>query len=176
MSVVRFSILLALATLFVMPVAAADTAPPPDPSGVVAETIATWEQATANRSDCIGDVTVRLASLDSGYGEYRTREALVVVERSLDGEGLKAALAHELAHHVFVSCHLSEDATFTADFYAAQGIPASHGWYDYSAGWIETPAELFAEAMTHHMIGRSASGVAFSDRALGVVADWLAAG
>jgi hypothetical protein len=175
-SLVRFSILCAIAILIAMPVAAAETGSGPGPLGAAAgPIIASWQEATAERAGCVGDVSIRVEELDDRLGEYRAQEALVVVSSHVPSSRLPHVLIHELSHHIFVSCGLIEDVEFTTAFYAAQRIPTDRGWFDYSSGWAETPAELFAEAVTELLLGVPAPDVTIHPETLAVVANWLSA-
>jgi hypothetical protein len=150
----------------------ADAAPPgvADAVGVAA---ARWEASLAGRSGCLRPVTISFEDLDARRGEYRTREARVVVDIAVSVSDAPRVVTHELAHHAFIACGGYVDETLTAAFYSAQGLPLEREWFDYSAGWDANPAELFAEAMTAVIDGATAHGVAVTNAAKSVVQAWM---
>ncbi len=141
---------------------------------VVSETVATWEANLGARRTCSAGVVVVFEDLPDRRGEYRPGSRTVVVDVGRPLDALPATVSHELAHHTFLACGAFADPDLTERFYAAQGLPASRGWFDYGAGWAATPAEQFAETLALATTGRAEGGIRITDTARRVVAAWLA--
>jgi hypothetical protein len=150
-----------------------ETAPDPGVFSAVEAAARRWENALTARSSCLGTVTVAFEDLPSRRGEYRTREARVVIDVEVPAAEAPLVAGHELAHHAFVACGGYADPALAAAFYAAQGLPPDREWFDYSAGWSQTPAELFAEAMAVTLEGTTAHGTTITPAAVDVVARWM---
>lgn len=171
-----------LAMMMLLPALPADAdfivdadAAPPGVADAVSAAASRWEAALSGRSGCLRSVTISFEDLDSRRGEYRTREARVVIDVAVPVSDAPRVVTHELAHHAFVACGGYVDESLASAFYAAQGLPADRGWFDYSAGWEQNPAELFAEAMTAVIDGGTAHGVVVTSAAKTVVMAWMAA-
>jgi len=115
-----------------------------------------------------------LEPLPDRRGEYRTDTDQVVIDPDDGIDGMAGVVTHELAHHLFLACGAFADADFTAAFYAAQGLPRDRHWFDYSAGWSETPAEHFAEAVAVVIASSGEGGIAVTPEAVDIVTRWLA--
>lgn len=134
---------------------------------------ARWWQSLSGRSGCVSAVSVVFEDLPARKGEYRTRAAAVVIDTGVPVSELARVAVHELAHHAFVSCGAYGDRDLKSAFYAAVGIPSDREWFDYTAGWSATPAELFAEAVTVVVEGASAHGLALNQAGVDVVRSWM---
>lgn len=175
MPVTRMSIVCAVLTLVTMPLPAAARPPDVRPGqGGLERAVAAWQSALSAHAGCIGTVAVRFDTLDGRRGEYRSSEHAVVIDHRVRPSEIPALAVHQLGHHVFESCGLFDEGGLTTAFYRAQGIPAGRGWFDDSRGWSSTPAELFAEALTIVVLGRSSTDARPEDAAVEVVARWAA--
>ncbi len=87
---------------------------------------------------------------------------------------MDAIVVHELSHHTFLACGAFADSDFGAAFYASQGLPEDRDWFDYTAGWVGSPAEHFAEAMAITISGSVEGGIAIGSETTAVVSRWLA--
>jgi len=132
------------------PVAYADTT---EAETVVAQAYEQWNSNLGVRKTCSSGVSVIFEELSGRRGEYRTATGEVVIDPTDSADGMAAIVAHELSHHTFLACGVFADREFTEAFYAAQGLPFGRDWFDYSAGWTQTPAEHFAEAMATVIVG-----------------------
>ena len=156
-------------------VASAETlSVPSEIQTVVDAAYADWHGSLGARQECSSGVSIVYDELPGRRGEYRTDSAQVVIDPNDSVAGMAAIVVHELSHHTFLACGAFADPDLTDAFYAAQGIPADRGWFDYSAGWSQTPAEHFAESMAV-AIGASGEGaVAVSQEAVTLLTRWLA--
>lgn len=171
------SILCASLVLLAMPVSAdtVERVPPASTrSAAVASAVDAWQDTVEAHSQCLGTVAIRFEDLPGRRGEYRTSEAVVIVDEHTPEPEVGFVVVHELAHHVFIACRLWEDDAFRRAFYDAAGLPVDRSWFDYSSGWHETPAEVFAEAVTAIVLGRTAHGIDVSAPVLGITEMWLA--
>lgn len=148
---------------------------PPESASAAEAAVSEWAAFLVARSGCLGDVGIRFEQLDGRRGEYRTRTQMVAIDPDVPVEQVRRVAVHELAHHAMLACGLYADPAFTSAFYAAAGLPASRGWFDYSAGWESTPAEVLAEAVTQAVTGAPAHGVVSGPGTLAVVTAWAAA-
>ncbi len=151
-----------------------------DPSGgpaggaaVVEEAVDAWERAFAGRRECIEPASVGFERMSGRRGEYRILERRVVLNPNRAVGTMGYTVIHELSHHAMISCELWLDEDFTAAFFAAQDIPSDRGWYDYSAGWGQAPAEQFAEAAVVVVQGWSNGSAPVTTAGVGVVRAWL---
>lgn len=179
MRAIGMSILATLLLFPALPAGATVSVQSDAPSAAVADAVGSaasrWERALSARAGCVGSVSITFEDLNARRGEYRTREAKVVIDIAVSASEAPRVAIHELAHHAFVACGGYADASLTSAFYAAQGLPENRGWFDYSAGWAATPAELFAEAMTAVIDGGTAHGVSVTSAAREVVSRWMKA-
>mgnify|MGYP001817955659 CR=1 FL=1 len=147
---------------------------PPEIQSVVDAAYADWQGSLGARQECSSGVSLVYDELPGRRGEYRTDSAQVVIDPTDSVAGMAAIVVHELSHHTFLACGVFADTDLSAAFYAAQGIPADRGWFDYSRGWSETPAEHFAEALAV-TIGSSGEGdVVVGEETVTLLARWLA--
>lgn len=154
--------------------ASADTpSVPSEIQSVVDAAHAEWQSGLGARRECSSGASIVFEEIDGRRGEYRTGSAEVVIDPTDDVAGIESIVVHELSHHTFLSCGVFADAEFTTAFYAAQGLPAARGWFDYSGGWSATPAEHFAEAMAVTIAGFGEGGIAVSADARAIVSRWL---
>ncbi len=131
-----------------------------------------WQSALSSRGDCLGTASITFGQLSGRKGEYDTRSAAVTIDPDVDPSEVAAVVVHELSHHAHLRCGAYADDSLKAAFYAAQGLPPERGWFDYSSGWGQTPAEVFAEALTMVTLGTSSHGVAVKSAAVEVVRSW----
>ena len=168
-----------LASLIALPAQAGSTSV--DASGasaeaaaVVEDAVTAFKSALASRVDCMGSGSVVFESIPGRMGEYRTTEAVVVVNPDRDIETMAATVYHEMAHHLMMMCRVHRDSDFTAAFFAAQDISLGRGWFDDSAGWAATPAEQFADAVVLIVLGSTDGRIQISPEAIEAVRSWIA--
>lgn len=146
---------------------------PSDVSPIVDAGYAEWQSSLGARQECSTGVSIVFDRLEGRRGEYRVADAVVVIDPFDSVAGLEAVVVHELSHHTFLACGAFADDVFKDAFYAAQDIPVDRGWFDYSHGWSQTPAEQFAEVMATAVVGSSEGGIAVSGDAVSLVTRWL---
>lgn len=134
-----------------------------------------WRSALFARVDCLGTASITFGQLSGRKGEYNTRSGVVTIDPDVDAADVVAVVIHELAHHAHLRCGGYSDPALAAAFNAAQGLPIDRGWFDYSAGWGQTPAEVFAEAVTVVVLGSSGHGISVTPAALDLVSRWMQA-
>lgn len=132
-----------------------------------------WQSALSSRGGCLGAASITFGHLSGRKGEYDTRTGVVTIDPDVSAEEVVTVVIHELAHHAHLRCGAYANQEFTRAFYGAQGIPADRAWFDYSAGWSATPAEIFAEAVTMVVTNSTAHGVGVTGDALAVVDAWM---
>lgn len=132
-----------------------------------------WQSALSSRGGCLGAASITFGHLSGRKGEYNTRTGVVTIDPDVSPEEVVGVVIHELAHHAHLRCGAYANQEFTRAFYQAQGIPAERAWFDYSAGWSATPAEIFAEALTMVVTNSTAHGVAVTAEARAVVDAWM---
>ena len=147
---------------------------PTQTQDAVAHAQQVWQDGLGSREACSSGVSMAFEALDGRRGEYRTREAEVVIDPTADSAGIESIVVHELSHHTFLACGAFADADLKDAFYASQGIPQGRDWFDYSHGWANTPAEHFAEAMAVILWGSGEGGIAVGPETQGIIARWLA--
>lgn len=144
----------------------------------------TWDQFLAvfqARSDCFGDVTLRVTkTLDSRAG-YDPETATATVRVPATAAILQDALVHEWAHHIEFQCEDHEE--LRPAFLAAQGLPPDTAWRpdippaDIPASmWPDIPSEQYAEATIILVLGRRqiTTGVRVKPEAVRVIGEWAA--
>jgi hypothetical protein len=132
-----------------------------------------WQSALSSRGGCLGAASITFGHLSGRKGEYNTRTGVVTIDPDVSPEEVVSVAIHELAHHAHLRCGAYANQEFTRAFYLAQGLPADRAWFDYSAGWSATPAEIFAEAVTMVVTNSTAHGVAVTAEARAVVEAWM---
>lgn len=132
-----------------------------------------WQSALSSRGGCLGAASITFGHLSGRKGEYNTRTGVVTIDPDVSPEEVVTVAIHELSHHAHLRCGAYANQEFTSAFYAAQGIPVERAWFDYSAGWAATPAEIFAEAVTMVVTNSTAHGVGVTGDALAVVNAWM---
>jgi hypothetical protein len=132
-----------------------------------------WQSALSSRGGCLGAASITFGHLSGRKGEYDTRTGVVTIDPDVSPEEVVTVVIHELAHHAHLRCGAYANQEFTSALYAAQGIPVERAWFDYSAGWSATPAEIFAEAVTMVVTNSTAHGVAVTADTLAVVNAWM---
>ena len=141
---------------------------------VVEQAYEQWNTSLGVRQSCSSGASIVFAALPARRAEYRTATQQVVIDLGDSAEGVAGIVIHELSHHTFVLCGAYADADFTKSFYAAQGLPDGRDWFDYSAGWSQTPAEHFAEAMSLTISGSGEGGIEIGSETVDVLSRWLA--
>jgi hypothetical protein len=171
----------ALVAVLLLPAGVAGAGAAVDPGGAPPESASAaqaaageWAAFLSARSGCLGDVGIRFEQLDGRRGEYRTRARVVAIDPDVPVDQVRRVVVHELAHHAMLACGLYADPAFGEAFYASAALPASRTWFDYSAGWEVTPAEVLAEALTQAITGAPAHGVVASPDTVAVVRAWAA--
>lgn len=132
-----------------------------------------WQSALSSRGGCLGAASITFGHLSGRKGEYDTRTGVVTIDPGVSPEEVVSVAIHELAHHAHLRCGAYANQEFTRAFYLAQDLPAGRAWFDYSAGWSATPAEIFAEALTMVVTNSTAHGVAVTAEASAVVDAWM---
>lgn len=132
-----------------------------------------WQEALSSRAECLQAASITFGQLSGRKGEYNTRTAVVTIDPDVPSERVTAVVVHELSHHAHLQCGAFADDTLTNAFYLAQGIPSQRPWFDYTVGWSDTPAELFAEAMTAVILGAPSADIMITADALSVVSAWM---
>ncbi len=132
-----------------------------------------WQSALSARGGCLGNAAITFGQLSGRKGEYDTKTAIVTIDQDVADSKVAGVVIHELAHHAHLRCGAYADDAFTTAFYQAQGLPQSRGWFDYSAGWAATPAEIFAEAVAAVVIGKKPHAISVTGDALRVVEAWM---
>lgn len=132
-----------------------------------------WQSALSSRGGCLGAASITFGHLSGRKGEYDTRTGVVTIDPDVSPEEVVTVVIHELAHHAHLRCGAYANQEFTRAFYLAQGLPTDRAWFDYSAGWSATPAEIFAEALTMVVTNSTAHGVAVTAEARAVVDAWM---
>lgn len=135
--------------------------------------VARFETVFAGRAGCMGAGTVVFESLADRKGEYRTAEAVIVVNPDREVSTMAATVYHELAHHTMISCRAHRDPELAAAFYAAQDLPVDRSWFDGGSGWSGTPAEHFAEAAVMLVQGSTDGRIPVSAGAVDVLRRWV---
>lgn len=156
------------------PLLAATAAPTPSVEAVVEEAYEQFRAGLGVRQSCSSGVSIVFEELPSRRGEYRTATGEVVIDAGDGADGIAGIVVHELAHHTFLRCGIFAEADFTQAFYATQRLPVGRDWFDYSAGWAQSPAEHFAEAMAYTISGYGEGGIRITSETVGVMVRWLA--
>jgi hypothetical protein len=115
------------------------------PDDVRGELAATWErfeEVFPARRTCIDDVDVVLVNeVDDGDARYVRSEATIEIQIPTTPVRFRESVAHELAHHVEVTCPAFEPLQRELlRQLGLDGRPWSTG-----PNWYETPAEIWAE-------------------------------
>ncbi len=156
-------------------VASAETpSVPAEIQSVVDAAYADWHGSLGVRQECSSGVSIVFDELPGRRGEYRTDSAEVAIDPNDSLAGMAAIVVHELSHHSFLACGVFADTDLTEAFYAAQGIAVDRDWFDYSAGWSQTPAEHFAEALAVTISGTGEGDLPISQETVTLLSRWLA--
>lgn len=125
--------------------------PTPTEATIIRGTWAHFSGAFSRSASCMTPLTVRVVARAEDHFHsgnfaiaafYKASEATVYVEH---GKVTPATLAHEFAHHLDVTCGISQ-SPLAPDFLEAAGFPESSAWYSGSS-WSRVPAEQFSEAV-----------------------------
>lgn len=145
------------------------------PADVRAELDTVWSRfgsVFAERSSCIGDVTVVLVrSVDGGDARYVASEGLIEVRIPTTPARFRESVAHELAHHVDRTCR--EFAGLRDELHRRLGGP-ERPWATGDV-WEEIPAERYAEAvveLVNEERVRHADEVRVDDATVELIARW----
>ena len=145
-----------------------------EPTGaleIVLPAVNAFDRAFETFSGCLGEPTVLFEDLPGRKGEYRVGISTIALNPNRATQGMDQVVVHELAHHLMISCEIDKNTSFRDAFYASQGIPPTRGWYDYSAGWSEAPAEQFAEAVSLYVLSRNTNRIVIQSATLTEVAE-----
>jgi hypothetical protein len=105
------------------------------------------------RVECLPDVTLSTAWTYRSRGRYQPDRRLVTLRIPGTAPNLSATLVHEFAHHLDYSC---PDRDLRREFLADQGLPPGTPWRR-GPTWAAVPAEQFAQAAIHAVLGRDPS-------------------
>lgn len=144
---------------------------PPDLEELVTGTMERIEQALPAQADCLRDLTVSHAWELDDRAEYRTESGTVVLRVPATAPDLEFSLAHEVAHHLELTC--DSQAGMRSAFLAAQGQDAKRPWFEGDS-WETTPSEQFATAIGHLVTGRPdpMRNVSVTEEAMELVHRW----
>lgn len=148
---------------------------PEDLEDLVMATMAKIEQALPAQARCLRDLTVTHAWELDDRAEYRRESRTVVLRVPATAPNLEFSLAHEVAHHLELTCEAQSD--MRSSFLEAQGHDGSQPWFE-GESWETTPSEQFATAVGHLVTGGSdpLRNVVVTDEALEVVERWARGG
>ena len=156
-----------------------DTSVKPDFAALIEET---WDQfmlVFAARSDCIGDVHIKVDYDMTDRAMYDPQTATITVRVPERGSILKGALVHEWAHHVEFQCDAQTE--MRQAFIKAQGLPVNTPWRlaegttnILSSDWANIPSEQYAEAVIVLVLGKRpvCSRVPISAEGVEVIRMW----
>lgn len=144
---------------------------PPDLEELVVGTMERIEQALPAQAACLRNMTLTHAWELDDRAEYRAETETVVLRVPATAPDLEFSLAHEVAHHLELTCDSQPE--MRAAFLAAQGHDGDRPWFEGDS-WETTPSEQFATA-----IGRLVTGgpdpmrnVSVTEEAMAVVERW----
>jgi hypothetical protein len=146
---------------------------PSDLTEVVQAAMDEIQEAMPSQADCLQGVTVTHDRELGRRAEYRPESGTVVLRVPATAADLTFSLAHEVAHHLEVSCPRHEE--MRPAFLAAQGFEADQPWFD-GVSWATTPSEQYATAVAQLVTGHSDQQrrLVISDEALLVIEQWAA--
>lgn len=144
---------------------------PSDLEELVAGTMERIEQALPAQVDCLRDLTVAHAWELDDRAEYRAATGTVVLRVPATAPDLEFSLAHEVGHHLELTC--PSQADLRPAFLAAQGQDGNRPWFEGNS-WETTPSEQFATAIGHLVTGQPdpMRNVGVTEEALDVVHRW----
>lgn len=122
----------------------------------------TWDQfmlVFGARSDCFGNVHIKVDYDLADRAMYDPRTATITVRVPERASILKGALVHEWAHHVEFQC--DNQTEMRQAFIKAQGLPFNTPWRledgttnILSSDWANIPSEQYAEATIVLVLGK----------------------
>lgn len=144
---------------------------PPDLEELVTGTMGRIEQALPAQAACLRDLTVSHAWELEDRAEYRTGSGMVVLRVPATAPDLEFSLAHEVAHHLEVTC--DSQAGMRSAFLAAQGQDGNRPWFEGDS-WETTPSEQFATAIGRLVTGQPdpMRNVRVTEEAMDLVHRW----
>lgn len=144
---------------------------PPDLTEVVVAAMESIQQAIPSRSGCLSGVTVTHDWELDRRAEYRPETHTIVLRVPATAADLEFSLAHEIAHHLEVSCDGHED--MRPAFLQAQGFDPAVPWFEGDS-WETTPSEQYATAIAQLVTGHPDQhrDLSISHKALLVVERW----
>ncbi|MFP3914598.1 MAG: hypothetical protein ACLFWM_06960 [Actinomycetota bacterium] len=147
---------------------------PRDLEALVEETMELITEATPSHRACLGDLTITHAWELEDRAHYMPDTRTVVLRVPATAPELRFSLAHEVAHHLEMTC---EQAGMRPAFLSAQGHPPDQAWFQ-GESWETTPSEQFATAFATFVVGQSDPDrhLDISEGALEVVSEWARTG
>lgn len=134
----------------------------------------------STRSDCFGDVNLKVSRDLNNRAAYDPASGTVTVRVPGTKAMLQSALIHEWAHHVEFNCPAHHD--LRPHFLAAMKLPADTPWRpdgissDSPAGvWAQIPSEHYAETSIELVLGerKIPANIIVSREELKVLKDWV---
>ena len=148
---------------------------PDDVSRLTDETWVRFTEVFSAKSECLGDVTLRLVEeVADGAARYVPSSSLVEIEIPTTPPRFQESLVHELGHHLEQVC--SVQLEIGAAFREAQGFDVRREWRGGRV-WAERPSEHFAESVVQLVLGARqthADIIELTPAAVDVVSRWAA--
>ncbi len=132
------------------PTLAMDPSVAPDLQALAQETWARFLAAFPAQRGCIRDVTLVADPDLSDRAVYHVPTATVRVKVPGSAARLRAALVHEWAHHLEITCPAHRE--LRPAFLRSLGLPVEAPWFQGQA-WEATPSEIYAEAAVELVLG-----------------------
>jgi hypothetical protein len=144
---------------------------PTDLESLVVEAMGSIEQAIPAQAACLRGVTITHGWELEDRAEYRTETRTIVLRVPATADDLEFSLAHEIAHHLELTCEGHAD--LRALFLQALGYDATRSWFSGDS-WETTPSEQFATAIARLVTGRPdpLRRVVVTEKAMDVVERW----
>lgn len=144
---------------------------PTDLEELVVATMERIEGALPAQAGCLRNLTVTHAWELDDRAEYRTETETVVLRVPATAPHLEFSLAHEVAHHLELTCESQTE--LRPAFLAAQGHEAGLPWFEGDS-WETTPSEQFATAVGRLVTGEPdpMRNVSVTEEAMEVVQRW----
>lgn len=148
---------------------------PDDLAELVEVTMETVEEALPAQAHCLSGLTVSHARELEDRAEYRVEARTVVLRVPATAPHLEFSLAHEVAHHLELTCDGHED--LRPSFLVGQGHADDHPWFEGDS-WETTPSEQFATAVATLVTGQPdpLRNIRVTDEAMAAVERWAGEG